>query len=105
MKRIFLILIFLSANAFAEETEFLIQIRDHKFQPSEIKVPAGQKFKLAIENLDKTLEEFESVDLKKEKIVGGGKKIVIIINSLEPGEYRFFGDFHQKTAQGKIIAQ
>jgi hypothetical protein len=22
---------------------------------------------------------------------------------LKPGEYKFFGDFHQDTAQGKII--
>lgn len=105
MKKIFLVLVFLSANALAQEKEFLIQIKDHEFKPTFITVPANQKFKLIVENLDKTLEEFESVELRKEKLVGAGKKIIIPIEALKPGEYRFFGDFHQKTAQGKIIAK
>ena len=110
MKNIFKIIsvfsfIFMASQAFAAEQEFLIQIKDHKFVPSEINVVAGQQFKLVIENLDKTLEEFESVDLKKEKLVGGGKKITIVISPLKTGEYKFFGDFHQKTAQGKIVVK
>jgi len=106
MKKLFFIIsILLSSSAFAEEKEYAIQIKDHKFVPAVIEVPTDQKFKLVIENLDKTLEEFESVDLKKEKLVGGGKKITIIISPLKSGEYKFFGDFHQKTAQGKIVAK
>lgn len=97
--------IFNASQAFAESGEFLVQIKDHKFEPSQIEVPAGEKFKLVIENTDKTLEEFESVDLKKEKLVGAGKKVSIVISPLKSGEYKFFGDFHQKTAQGKIIAK
>ncbi len=95
----------ISLSAFASEKEFLIQIKDHQFQPKILEVLAGEKFKLVVENLDKTLEEFESSDLKKEKLVGAGKKITIIISPLRPGEYKFFGDFHQKTAQGKIIVK
>lgn len=97
--------IFNGSQVIAQEKEFLIQIKDHKFEPSEIEVVANQDFKLIIENTDKTLEEFESVELKKEKLVGAGKKITIPVNALKPGEYKFFGDFHQKTAQGKIIAK
>ena len=97
--------IFGASNTFAANTEFLVQIKDHKFEPAEITVPADQRFTLVIENLDKTLEEFESGDLKKEKLVGAGKKINIVISPLKSGEYKFFGDFHQKTAQGKIIVQ
>lgn len=89
----------------SEGKEFLLQIKDHRFEPEIIEVAANQKFKLVIENLDKTLEEFESNDLKKEKLVSGGKKIIINIGPLKAGEYKFFGDFHQKTAQGKIIAK
>jgi plastocyanin len=95
----------ISFNAFATEKEFLIQIKDHQFEPAILEVAAGEKFKLVIENLDKTLEEFESGDLKKEKLVGAGKKITIVVLPLKAGEYRFFGDFHQKTAQGKIIVK
>jgi len=102
---IFLSFIFNASQGLAESKEFLVQIKDHKFEPAEIEVPANQQFKLIVENLDKTLEEFESVDLKKEKLVGAGKKVSIVISPLKSGEYKFFGDFHQKTAQGKIVAK
>ena len=64
---------------------------------------ANTKFKIIVENLDNTIEEFESDDLKKEKLIGAGKKITLQISPLKAGEYKFYGDFHQKTAQGKII--
>lgn len=83
--------------------EFTIQIKDHKFVPDKIEAKANQPLKLVIENLDNTIEEFESDDLKKEKLIGSGKKIILNIQPLKAGEYKFYGDFHQKTAQGKII--
>ena len=97
--------IFGVSQASAESKEFLVQIKNHKFEPAEIEVPANQEFKLIVENTDKTLEEFESADLKKEKLVGAEKKITIFIGPLKSGEYKFFGDFHQKTAQGKIVVK
>ena len=110
MKKLFttivsLAFIFSASQANAESKEFLVQIKNHKFEPAEIEVLANQEFKLIVENTDKTLEEFESADLKKEKLVGAGKKITIFIGPLKPGEYKFFGDFHQKTAQGKIVVK
>lgn len=110
MKKLFtaiisLAFIFNASQALAENKEFLVQIKDHKFEPAEITVPANQEFKLIVENTDKTLEEFESADLKKEKLVGAGKKVTIVVSPLKSGEYKFFGDFHQKTAQGKILVK
>jgi hypothetical protein len=96
---------FNASQALAQGKEFFVQIKDHKFVPEKIEVPVNQEFKLIVENTDKTLEEFESGDLKKEKLVGAGKKITIIINPLKSGEYKFFGDFHQKTAQGVLVAK
>lgn len=98
-------LICAASEALAADKEFLVQIKEHKFVPEKIEVPAGQQFKLVVENTDSTLEEFESHDLKKEKLVSGGKKITIVVSPLKSGEYKFFGDFHQKTAQGKIIVK
>ncbi len=110
MKKFFTVIVSLAfifsvSEGLAEDKEFLVQIKDHKFEPAKIEVPANQQFKLIVENLDKTLEEFESTDLKKEKLIGAGKKVTIIISPLKSGEYKFFGDFHQKTAQGEIIAK
>ncbi len=108
MKKIFLILAtcsFLVNQAFAADKEFSIQIKDHKFSPEILQVPANEKFKLIVENLDDTAEEFESADLRKEKIVGVGKKITLIIAPLKAGEYNYVGEFHASTAKGKLVAK
>ena len=106
MKKLLIISLFLfSTNALAAMKTYETQITDHKFFPDEINVPAGEKFKLIVTNNDKTAEEFESHDLQKEKMVRGGKKITLIIKALEKGEYKFFGEFHEKTAKGKIIVK
>ena len=97
----FLFLLFAS-TAHASDLEFNIKIKNHQFEPSKITAPANIPFVLIIENLDKTIEEFESDDLKKEKLVGAGKTIKIPVSAQKTGEYKFDGDFHQKTAQGII---
>ena len=84
---------------------YVIQIKDHKFIPAELVVPARKKIKLRIENLDRTPEEFESYDLNREKVVSGGRKIIVFIGPLKPGTYKYFGEFNPKTAQGVIIAR
>lgn len=85
--------------------QFELTIENHRWQPSELKVPAGTKFKLVVINQDATPEEFESIDLKREKIVMPGGRISVFIGPLAPGSYAFFGDFHQDTAQGRLIAE
>jgi plastocyanin len=94
-----------SVFAESEVQEFLVKIQNHSFEPSKISAKADKAIKLTIENLDNTIEEFESDDLKKEKLVGANKKVTISIAALKPGEYRFYGDFHQKTAQGSIVVK
>lgn len=84
---------------------YIIEIKDHRFSPAELLVPAGTKLKLQIVNRDPSAEEFESYDLNREKIVAGGKKIFVFIGPLKPGEYSFFGEFNPETAQGLIIAR
>ena len=85
--------------------EIQLAIQNHRYQPEELKVPAGVKFKLIVTNKDSTPEEFESVDLKREKIVMPNGKITVFIGPLDAGTYKFFGDFHQDTAQGRMIAE
>ena len=93
------------AAILAETDTYTLTIKDHRFTPSEFIVPAGQKVKLLIKNLDATPEEFESHDLNREKIVAGGGEITLYIGPLEPGTYGFFGEFHEATAQGKVIVK
>ncbi len=91
--------------AHAELVEFEIVIREHRFEPSVVEIPAGQKIKLLIHNLDATAEEFESYELRREKIIAGGSTATIYIGPLRAGEYPFFGEFNADTAQGRLIAK
>jgi len=91
--------------ASAQETEVKLVIRDHKFTPAEVSVPARKKIKIVIENQDATAEEFESYELNREKVVPPKGKVTVFVGPLEPGRYPFFGDFHKETAKGVLIAQ
>jgi hypothetical protein len=98
-------LLLLPVPAFAAEDEFKLVIQDHKFQPTEVIVPAGKKVKLVIENRDATPEEFESHALNREKVIAGKSTATIFIGPLKPGRYPFVGEYNEKTAQGVIVVQ
>ena len=98
-------LAFAFAAAAADPPEFTLTIKDHKFEPAELTVPAGQKVKLKVVNADATPEEFESHELKREKVIPGNTTATIFVGPLKPGEYPFFGEFNPKTAQGKLIVK
>lgn len=93
------------ATATPELATHVLTIKDHKFQPDTLRVKAGEKIKLTVHNDDATAEEFESHALQREKIVAAHSDIIILLRPLTAGTYPFFGDFHQDTAQGKIIAE
>ena len=56
-------------------------------------------------NQDATPEEFESHELNREKLIAPNTKVSIFVGPLSPGRYPFFGEFHEKTARGAIIAE
>jgi plastocyanin len=87
----------------AAEPEVTIVIREHRFEPAQVKIPAGQKVKLLVKNEDPTPEEFESHELNREKVIAGKSSATIWVGPLKPGRYPFFGEFHEKTAQGALI--
>jgi len=93
------------AISFGADLEMAISIKDHQFNPAELKVPAGKKIKLIVSNLDSTPEEFESHQLNREKVIAGNAKATIYVGPLSPGKYTFWGEFHEKTARGVIVAE
>ncbi|MCB1680933.1 MAG: cupredoxin domain-containing protein [Rhodospirillales bacterium] len=93
-----------SSPAFAEG-DITIVLKDHKFEPSTVEVPAGERVKLIIDNQDPTPEEFESHELKREKVIKGNGQGVVMIGPLEEGSYAFVGEFNEETAKGVIVAK
>ena len=89
----------------AGEPEFAIALRDHQFTPAEIRVPAGVKVKLVVDNQDAGPEEFDSHALNREKVIPGKTKATIFIGPLAPGRYPFIGEFNATTARGEVVAQ
>jgi hypothetical protein len=94
------------ALAAAEEgPSVTLTLKDHKFTPATFTVPANQKVKLTVINQDPATEEFDSHDLKVERIVTPNGKATFAIGPLKPGAYHFMGEFHSATAQGVVTAQ
>ncbi len=89
----------------ATDIEVGLEIKDHRFFPAELKVPANQRIKLRVHNQDGTPEEFESHSLNREKLIPAGAKAVIYIGPLKPGRYDFMGEFNPSTAKGAVVAE
>jgi hypothetical protein len=78
--------------AISAEPEFVIQIKNHQFIPAELRVPAGEKVQIIVDNQDDTPEEFESYSLNREKHVPPKSRITLFIGPLTPGRYVYQGE-------------
>ena len=101
-----LLLAFVAAMPSARAAdEYVLTIQNHRFEPTEVTIPADTKIKLIVKNADPTAEEFESSELNREKVVAAESQITVFIGPLSAGRYEFFGDFHPDTARGDIAVQ
>jgi Cupredoxin-like domain len=94
-----------SAVQASDEHEVEISIKDHKFDPPALKLPIGRPIKISIKNLDASPEEFESKDLGVEKVIAGNSGATVRLKPLKPGTYIFYGEYHEDTALGHIVAE
>ena len=92
------------ASAWADDP-ITVVLRDHKFEPSEIHVKANTRTQLLVKNQDDTADEFDSTDLRIEKVIAGGHEGTVRLPSLAPGRYSFVGEFHADTAKGVVVAE
>jgi plastocyanin len=94
------------ATAFADEAVAIdLTLKDHKFEPAEIKAPAGKPIAITLKNQDDAVEEFDSNALRTEKVVTKGGTIVIKLKPLAAGRYPFQGEYHAQTAQGVLVVE
>lgn len=105
MKKLLVLLSLTCLSAWGADNEFALVIKNHRFEPAEVRVPANQKIKLIVHNQDASPEEFESHALNREKVIAPGAKANIFVGPLKPGRYPFVGEFNEKTAKGVLIAE
>lgn len=98
---------FLGASAALADAllTFRIVIKDGRIVPARLEVPAGKKIKLAITNESPDPSEFESAELRVEKVLSPGASSFVVIHALKPGAYRFFDEFHPDTSEMILIAK
>jgi len=94
-----------SSVAFGDDDEHQLVIKEHRFEPKELSVPADKRMKLIVDNQDDTVEEFESKALRLEKLIPGNTTATIWVGPLKAGKYTFVGEFHEDTAQGVLISE
>ena len=96
--------LFVAGAAGAADVQIPLTIENNQFQPAEVKVKANTPFTLVVTNKNPKAAEFESKDLRVEKVVPAGKTVNVRIRALKPGTYAFFDDFNQATT-GRIVAE
>ena len=94
----------IAGAAAAADNEIPLTIEKGQFQPTEVKVKANTPFVLVVTNKGTKAAEFESKDLRVEKVVPAGKTVNVRIRALKPGTYAFFDDFN-KAVNGRIVAE
>ena len=94
-----------SSVSAADEPVFAIEFNDGTMTPLRLEVPANTRFRINLTNKGKTPAEFESNELRLEKVLAANSASTLVIRTLDPGEYKFFDDFHPDAPQAVLVAK
>ena len=83
---------------------YLVEMKDGVLTPAELVVPEKTKFRLVVRNLGNKPAEFESNQLRQEKVLFMNAETTLVIIPLDAGTYDYFDDF-APTTHGKIIVK
>jgi heme/copper-type cytochrome/quinol oxidase subunit 2 len=89
----------------ADAASVQLVIKGHRFEPAELRVPANTPVVIEVLNEDDTAEEFESAELRIEKVIAGKRQSTVRVKPLPPGRYPFVGEYHADTAKGVLVAE
>ncbi len=93
-----------AAQAAPAQQTVVLTLKDHRFSPASVEVPAGQRIRVELINRDAASEEFDSTDLGVEQDVTPNGRTSFIVGPLKPGAYSFMGELHADTASGEFRA-
>lgn len=88
----------------ANAQDYIITHQHNKFTPKDLVIPADQKVKVIVKNLDAKPMEFESAELKREKVISGNSEATVYLGPLAAGNYQYFNEFNEGVT-GTITAK
>lgn len=94
-----------TSTVVAAEASYNLTLKDHKFSPAELTIPAGKKVRVSVKNLDATPAEFESDDFKAEKVIPAGKQVDVFIGPLKAGQYEFHDEYHEAESKTHLTVK
>lgn len=94
-----------TSSAVAADDSYSLTLKDHKFAPVGLTIPAGKKVKVTVKNLDATPAEFESDDFKAEKVIPAGKQVDILVGPLKAGTYEFHDEYHEAESKTRLTVK
>lgn len=93
-----------ASAAGADGSTVVLTLKDHRFAPATVNVPAGQRIRIELVNRDGTADDFDSEDLGVDKELAPHGRASFVIGPLKPGSYAFKGELHAATARGEVVA-
>lgn len=84
---------------------FTITVKDGRFSPDRLEVPAGKRVKLVLKNEGPGPLEFENPEMRVEKVISAGVTSFVVLPRLQPGQYDFIDEFNPFTGELKVIAK
>lgn len=94
-----------SLQALADQPAFELSVKDHKFDPAPLTIPADTKVKITLHNLDSSTAEFISDDFKGGKLAKGGQSVTFFIGPLKAGTYEFHDEYHEDVSRTQLIVK
>ena len=83
---------------------YLVEMRNGKLIPQRLVVPPNQKFRIVVRNIGDKPAEFESNQLRQEKVLYMGTESVVVVMPLSKGTYDYYDDFTPGT-KGVIVVK
>ncbi len=102
---LFLALLPFAGAARAQGDSVALTLKDHKFTPAEVTIPANKRVKFVVKNEDATPAEFESDDFKAEKVLPAGASTTVLLPALKPGSYEFHDEYHESSSKSRVTAK
>ena len=95
----------LSVAQAQELPTFHVVVKDGRFAPERLEVPAGRRIKLTLQNDGPGPLEFENDEMRIEKVLSPGAQSFVVLPPLKPGAYSFIDEFNPITGELTVTAK